>query len=296
MSNYNTAKNAVVPALFILVGLSLIALQGMFVVHETNQAIVFQFGDPVRTITKPGLNFKVPLIQNVTRFDARVLDVDPEPEEVILADQKRLRVDTFTRYRISDPLKFYQRLRTEQTAGQRLTSIINSSLRSILGSTTLADILSDQRSDIMKRIQSDVNTKVTNLGIDIIDVRIGRADLPEQTTQSIYERIRAERKQEANEIRAEGQEIAQTIRATAEKERTVILSEAEQKADTLRGQGDQKATKIYADSYGKDSEFYAFYRSLEAYREGLKNDNGLFLLSPESEFLNFLTRTPQSAQ
>jgi membrane protease subunit HflC len=271
---------------FLLASLVLMG-QALFIVPETQQALVLQFGDPVSKHTQPGLKFKIPLIQQVTVLDKRVLDVDPPPEEVILADQKRLVVDTFARYKINDMLEFYKSLATEQQANTRLNNIINSTLRSVLGNAALTDILSDKRVQLMASVKQQVNAAVTRFGIEIVDVRIGRADLPEQTSQSIYARMRTERQREAAEFRAQGQEQAQEIRSKADKERTVLLAEAEKQSQILRGQGDAGATKIYADAFQKDPEFYAFYRTMEAYRDGLAGDNTTLMLSPDNEFLRY---------
>ena len=270
----------------LLAGLLLLG-QSAFIVPETQQALVLQFGDPVQKHTVPGLKFKIPFIQQVTVFDKRVLDVDPPPEEVILADQKRLVVDTFARYKINDMLEFYKSLATEQQANTRLNNIINSTLRSILGNATLADVLSEKRGSLMTALKQQVNASVTRLGIEIVDIRIGRADLPEQTSQAIYARMRTERQREAAEFRAQGQEQAQEIRSKADKERTVLLAEAERQSQLSRGQGDAEAIKIYAAAFKKDPEFYSFYRTMEAYRDSLPGDNTTLVISPDSDFLRY---------
>lgn len=262
--------------------------QSAFIVPETQQALVLQFGNPVEKYTTPGLKFKIPFIQQIKVFEKRVLDIDPPAEEVILADKKRLVVDTFARYKIDDMLEFHKALSTEQQAGSRLNNIINSTMRSVLGSVELSQVLSEKRQDLMKLIQTRVNENVNRFGIKIIDIRIIRADLPEQTSQAIYERMRTEREREAAEFRAQGQELAQTIKSTADKERTVIIAEAENKAQQIRGEGDATAIKIYADAFSKDKEFYSFYRTMEAYREGLKGEDTTIILSPENEFLKYM--------
>jgi membrane protease subunit HflC len=261
--------------------------QAVFIVPETQQVLVLQFGEPMEKHTAPGLKFKIPLIQDIVVFDKRVLDVDPPAEEVILADQKRLVVDTFARYKINDMLEFYKSLATEQQANTRLNNIINSTLRSILGNATLADVLSEKRGQLMLSLKQQVNAAVTRFGIEIVDIRIGRADLPEQTSQAIYARMRTERQREAAEFRAQGQEQAQEIRSSADKERTVLLAEAEKLAQIARGQGDAEASKIYAAAFNRDPEFYSFYRTMEAYREGLPGDNTTLILSPDSDFLRY---------
>jgi membrane protease subunit HflC len=281
MTKSHSALLVFLLAAFFLLG------QAAFIVPETQQALVLQYGKPVEEHTAPGLKFMIPFIQQVTMFDKMVLDVDPPPEEVILADQKRLVVDTFARYRINDMLEFYKSLSTESNASMRLNNIINSTLRSVLGNATLADVLSEKRDQLMTAVKQQVNASVTRFGIEIVDVRIGRADLPEQTSQSIYKRMNAERQREATEFRSEGQELAQEIRSKADKERTVLLAEAEKQAQISRGEGDAEAIKIYAAAFSKDPEFYAFYRTMEAYRDSLSGDNTTLLLSPDNDFLRY---------
>lgn len=275
----------------IFMGLALVGIifagQALFIVPETQQALVLQFGNPVQRYTAPGLKVKVPFIQQVVSFDKRVLDVDPPPEEIILADQKRIVVDTFARYKINDMLQFYKSLATEQQANTRLDSIINSTLRSVLGSAALADVLSEKRSLLMTNLKQRVNASVKPWGIEIVDIRIGRADLPEQTSQAIYARMRTEREREAAEFRAQGQEQAQEIRSKADKARTILLAEAEKQAQISRGQGDAESIKIYAEAFKQDPEFYAFYRTMEAYRDGFGGDNATLVLSPDSDFLQY---------
>ncbi len=265
----------------------LLVSQSIFIVQETQQVMVLQFGEPREKHTTPGLKFKVPFIQNTKVFDKRVLDVDPNPEEVILADQKRIVVDTFARYRITDMLEFSKSLQTEQAAASRLNNIISSTLRSTLGGATLTDLLSEKRSVIMGTIKNQVNASVGRLGIEIVDVRIGRADLPDQTSQSIFARMRTEREREAAEFRAQGQEQAQEIKSKADKERTVLLAEAEKKSQQARGQGDELAIKTYATAFKQDPEFYSFYRTMEAYKQSLTGDSTTLILSPEGDFFRF---------
>lgn len=264
---------------------SILVSQSAFIVPETKQVLVLQFGDPVSKHTEPGLKFKVPFIQQTTEFDKRVLDVDPPAEEVILADQKRLVVDTFARYKIIDMLEFYKSLSNEEQAKIRLNNIINSTMRSTLGNASLADVLSSKRQQLMTGIKQQANASVTRLGIELVDVRIGKAELPEQTTQAVFNRMRAEREREAAEFRAQGQEEAQKIKSEADKQRTVILAEAEKQAQILRGQGDEEAIGIYAAAFKKDPDFYKFYRTMEAYRESLPGEGTTLLLSPDNDFL-----------
>jgi membrane protease subunit HflC len=270
-----------------LIVMVIVASQALFIVPETHQVIVLRFGDPVKIYPEPGLKVKAPLVDQIKTYDSRVLDVDPPAEEVILADQKRLVVDTFARYKISDMLLFYQKLNTENQATTRLHNLINSRVRANLGNVSLLDILSEKRSDIMNDIRDQVNESAEDFGVEIVDVRIGRADLPEQTSQSIYARMRSEREQEAAEFRAQGQELAQQIVAKADREKAVILAEAKKKAEIIRGLGDELAIKIYADAYNQDPDFYSFYRSMNAYEKALDSKNSTLVLSPDSEFFKF---------
>jgi membrane protease subunit HflC len=259
-----------------------------FTVDQTQQALVLQLGEPKRTIQEPGLAFKIPFIQDVTYYEKRVLSLIPqEAEEVILADQKRLKVDAFARYQISDPLLFYQTVRNETGARGRLDAIIDSSVRRALGRETSASILTGQRNDITRSIGEEVNESVSSLGIQIIDVRLRRADYPEATSQNIFNRMKSEREREAKEFRATGEEEAQKIRSAAEKTRTVIISEAQRVAQETRGAGDSDAIRIYADSFGKDPEFFSFYRSMEAYQKSLGKTGTSMVLSPDSAFFRY---------
>ncbi|MEI8394184.1 MAG: protease modulator HflC [Rhodospirillaceae bacterium] len=259
----------------------------LFTVSEMQQALVVQFGEVVRPIRTPGLKAKVPFIQNVVFIDRRMLDVDPPVEQVILADQKRLDVDAFARYRIHDPLKFYQSVGSELVAEQRLASVVNSALRRVLGNVTLLAVLSKERAKVMADIKAQVNEEAKDFGIEIVDVRIRRADLPEETSQSIFARMRSEREREAAEARAQGQEQSQQIRSRADRERTVILAEAQRDAQKARGEGDNQAMKTISDATGKDPQFYAFYRTLEAYRNSFRNEDTTMVLSPNGEFFRY---------
>jgi modulator of FtsH protease HflC len=281
MSQKLAALAIAVAALFMIGSASL------FTVNETQQALVLQFGEWKRTIQKPGLHAKIPFVQNVVMIDARVLDVDPPVEQVILADQKRLEVDAFARYRIVDPLQFFQSAGSEAVAEQRLAAIVNSSLRRVLGNVTLLAVLSNERAKAMTDLKAQVNQEAQRFGIAIVDVRIRRADLPDATSQAVYERMRSEREREAREARAQGNEQAQQIRSRAERERTVILAEAQRDAQILRGEGDNQAIKILAEAGTRNPEFYAFYRSLEAYRVALKGSETVMVLSPDSEFFRY---------
>jgi len=260
----------------------------VFTVKETQQVLVLQFGDVKGRVDQPGLHFKLPVLQQLRVFDKRILNVDPPAEEVLLADQKRLVVDTFARYRIADMLKYYQTLSTEAAAVQRMNTIINASLRGVLGTTTLVDVLSAERDNLMKKIQKEVNEETDRFGIEIVDVRIIRADLPVQVTQSTYNRMRSEREREAKEARAQGEELALKIRSLADKERTVLLSEARRDSEIARGNGDKEAIRIYAEAFGQDPEFYEFYRTMEAYKKSLKSGTTM-VLSPDSDFFKYIS-------
>ncbi len=273
----------------ILVAGAFVLYNSAFTVNQTQQALVLQLGDPKRTIQEPGLAFKLPFIQDVTYYEKRVLSLIPQDaQEVILSDQKRLMVDAYARYKITDPLLFYQTVRNENGARGRLEAIIDSSVRRALGNETLGSILTGQRNDITRSIGDEVNQSVVSLGLQIIDVRLRRADYPDATSQNIFNRMKSERTREAKEFRATGEEEAQKIRSAAEKTRTVIISEAQQIAQETRGGGDSEAIRIYADSFGQDAEFFAFYRSMEAYRKSFGESDTSMVLSPNSSFFRYL--------
>ena len=276
---------------YILIALGLLAFisyNTLFVVQQTQQAIVLQFGEPKRTVQEPGLNWKIPFIQNVVFYENRVLSmVSQGSEQVILSDQKRLEVDTYARYSIVDPLKFYQTVRTVRIAQERLEAMVDSSTRRVLGNHSLVDILSEKRSEIISTIRNEVNTSAEALGISIVDVRIRRADYPDATSQNIFNRMKSEREREAKEFRATGEEEAQKIRATADKERTVLIAEARRAAEIIRGSGDSKSIAIYAEAFGVDEDFYSFYRSMQAYRKSFGENSTSMLLSPDSEFFRY---------
>ena len=263
------------------------AFFSIFIVKEVNQAIVLQFGDHKRIILKPGLNFKLPFIQNVVFLDKRILNLDAPPEEVIASDQKRLIVDAFARFQIVDPLKFYISVGNERVARSRLSTIINSRIRSVLGTQRLQTLLSEDRNKQMALIQDGVNKEAENFGIKIVDVRIKRADLPQENSDAIYRRMQTEREREAKEFRAKGAEMAVTITSTADKEVTVILAEAEKKSEIMKGEGDGQRNKIFADAFGKDADFFAFYRAMQAYERALIGGETSLIMSPDSEFFKF---------
>tara|TARA_B100002051_G_scaffold29462_1_gene22961 strand:+ start:237 stop:1103 length:867 start_codon:yes stop_codon:yes gene_type:complete len=275
----------------IVVVLGLIAYNGLFVVQEVSQAIVLQFGDPKKIITKPGLNYKIPFIQNVVFLDRRVLNLDNPPEEVIAADQKRLIVDAFARFKIVDPLKFYISVGNERVARSRLATIINSRIRSVLGTQELSTLLSTDRAVHMASIQNDVNTEAQNFGITIVDVRIKRADLPQANSEAIFKRMQTEREREAKEFRAQGAEMAAKITSTADKKVTVILANANKESEIMRGQGDGKRNKIFADAFGRDPQFFSFYRAMQSYEKALIGGDTSMILSPDSDFFKFFGKT-----
>jgi len=263
----------------------------LFVVKEINQAIVLQFGDPKKIISTPGLQVKIPFIQNVVFLDRRILSLDPAPEEVIASDQKRLIVDAFARFKITDPLKFYISVGNERVARSRLATIINSRLRSVLGTQSLATLLSEDRTKQMAIIQEGVNAEAGKFGIEIIDVRIKRADLPQANSEAIYRRMQTEREREAKEFRARGAEMAVTITSTADKEVTVILANAKKQSEIMKGEGDGKRNKIFADAFGRDPEFFSFYRAMQAYEKALIGGDTSLILSPDSDFFKFFGST-----
>ena len=259
----------------------------IFIVKEVNQAIVLQFGDPKRILLKPGLNFKIPFIQNVVFLDKRILNLDTPPEEVIASDQKRLIVDAFARFQIVDPLKFYISVGNERVARSRLSTIINSRIRNVLGQQELQTLLSQDRTKQMALIQEGVNKEAENFGIKIVDVRIKRADLPQANSDAIFRRMQTEREREAKEFRAKGAEMAVTITSTADKEVTVILADAQKKSEIMKGEGDGLKNKIFADAFGQDPEFFGFYRAMQAYQKALIGGETSMILSPDSEFFKF---------
>ena len=267
----------------------------VFIIKEVNQAIVLQFGDPKRIIVEPGLNFKIPFIQNVVYLDKRILNLDTPPEEVIASDQKRLIVDAFARFKIVDPLKFYISVGNERVARSRLSTIINSRIRGVLGKQELATLLSTDRAKQMSIIQNDVNTEAENFGIKIVDVRIKRADLPPANSEAIYSRMQTERQREAKEFRAQGAEIAQKIRSTADKDVTVILANANKKSEIMKGEGDGKRNRIFANAFGRDPQFFAFYRAMQAYERALIGGETSLVLSPDSEFFKFFGKSIRPA-
>jgi len=275
----------------ILVLAGFVVYLSFFTVKEINQAIVLQFGDPKRVIAEPGLQVKIPFIQNVVFLDRRILSLDPAPEEVIASDQKRLIVDAYARFKIVDPLKFYVSVGNEMVARSRLATIINSRLRSVLGKHSLATLLSEDRTKQMAIIQDGVNTEAEKFGITIIDIRIKRADLPQANSEAIYKRMQTEREREAKQFRARGAEMAVTITSTADKEVTVILANANKQSEIMKGEGDGQRNKIFASAFGRDPEFFSFYRAMQAYEKALIGSDTSLILSPDSDFFKFFGST-----
>jgi membrane protease subunit HflC len=281
----------------------------LFVVPQTGQALVLQFGEIKRVVQSPGLHIKVPFIQNILMFDKRILEFETRPTEFITKNREtgvdeRVMIDAFVRYRITDPVQFYQSVKNEANLNQRLSSVVMSSMRRVLAAHSLSNLLSNERSAIMKQIKKNVNLQVsgatgvalrqnsgdssknvTGFGVEVVDVRIVRADLPADISQSTYERMRKNFTKEAQRFRAEGEEQATTIRATAERERTELLADARKKSEIIRGEGDAIATKTYAEAFGRDPEFFKFYRSMQAYRSTMNKDDTSIVLSPSDGFL-----------
>jgi membrane protease subunit HflC len=275
----------------VIVVAAVLFFQSVIIVQEINQAIVLQFGDPKKIITKAGLNFKIPFIQNVVYLDKRVLNLDNPPEEVIASDQKRLIIDAITRFQITDPLKFYISVGNERVARSRLSTIINSRIRGVLGTQDLATLLSTERTKQMTIIRNDVNEEAKGFGIKIIDVRIKRADLPPANSDAIYKRMQTERQREAKEFRAQGAEIAAKITSTADKDVTVLLANAKKQSEIMKGEGDGQRNKIFADAFGKDPQFFAFYRAMQAYETALIGGETSLVLSPDSAFFKFFGKS-----
>ncbi|MCX5481441.1 protease modulator HflC [Kaistia geumhonensis] len=278
--------------LVILVVLAVIAWSSLFVVSQTQQALVLRFGNPINVITEPGLYVKAPLIDNVVMIDKRVLDIDAPPIEVIARDQKRLVVDAFGRYRITDPLLFFQAAGSIEAAESRLSVILNSAIRGAVGQMEFANIVREGRAGLMESITRQVNAEGRQLGVDVIDVRIRRADLPAENSQAVFQRMQTERQREATDIRSRGEQEARTIRAQADRQATVIVAEANRQADELRGEGEAQANGIFATAFNRDPDFFAFFRSMEAYREGLKGENTRIVISPDMPFFRYLTQSP----
>ena len=275
-------------SIFVAVLTGFLIYSTFFIVKETHQAIVLQLGEPKKVYKDAGLYFKIPLIQNVHFLDKRVIDIDAPAEEVIALDQKRIIVDAYAKFIIVDPLKFYISVGNERVAQSRLSSIINAKIRGVLGKENLINLISTNRTKLMNQITKDVAEEAKDFGINVIDVRIKRADLPTANSEAIFKRMQTERTREAKEFRAEGFELGQTIKSTADKEATILLAEARKKSQILRGEGDGQRNKIFADAFGRDPEFFSFYRAMQSYEKSLISGSETSLvLSPDSEFFRY---------
>ena len=280
-------KKRFVILLSFIVVLTVLAYNSLFFVEQRVQSLVLQFGEPIRVIKEPGLNFKIPLAQNIVKFDKRILLFDNSAEEIIAADKKRLIVDAFVRYKIIDPLKFYQTVRFEAALNNRLGSVVNNSLRAVLGKVPLEAVISDRRELLMQEVSELVSVRAAQFGISIQEVRIKKADLPSENSEAIYRRMQTERQQEAAQIRAVGNEKARFITAESEKQKTVLLAEAQRDSDILRGEGDAEKNKILGKAFNQDPDFFAFYRAMQAYSKALTEGDTTMVLSPKSDFFEF---------
>jgi membrane protease subunit HflC len=278
-------------ALFVLIVILVVGYSSVFTVNQTQQALVVRLGEPVKVVTEPGLNFKAPFIDTVISIDKRILDLENPSQEVIASDQKRLVVDAFARYRIKNALRFYQSIGSIQAANIQLTTLLNASLRRVLGEVTFIQVVRDERETLMARIRDQLDKEADGYGIEVVDVRIRRADLPEQNSQAVYQRMQTERQRQAAEFRAQGGQNAQEIRSKADREATVIVAEANSTAEQVRGVGDAERNRLFAEAYGKDPDFFAFYRSMTAYENGLKSNDTRFLLRPDSDFFKFFSNS-----
>jgi modulator of FtsH protease HflC len=274
-------------ALLVLLLILVVGYSSMFTVAQTEQVLLVRLGEPIRVVTDPGLNFKAPFIDTVIPIDKRILDLENPSQEVIASDQKRLVVDAFARYRIKNALRFYQSVGSIQAANIQLTTLLNASLRRVLGEVTFIQVVRDEREALMARIREQLDKEADGYGIQVVDVRIRRADLPEQNSQAVYQRMQTERQREAAEFRAQGGQKAQEIRSSADREATVIVAEANSASEQTRGSGDAERNRLFAEAYGKDPDFFAFYRSMSAYENGLKSSDTRFLLRPDSDFFKY---------
>ena len=274
-------------AAVLLIVAVILAYGSLFTVYQTHQALLVRLGKAVRVVTEPGLNVKVPLIDQVITIDKRILDLESPAQEIIASDQKRLVVDAFARYRIQDPLRFYQTVGTIQAANARLSTVVTSRLRRVLGEASFIQLVRDERDDLMGKIRDQVDREVRTFGIAVVDVRIRRADLPEQNSQAVYQRMQTERQREAAEFRAQGTQRAQEIRARADREVTVMIADATAKSEQIRGEGDAERNRVFADAFGRDPNFFSFYRSMQAYEASIHKGDTRMLLKPDSEFFRF---------
>jgi membrane protease subunit HflC len=290
-------KRTALTIVLLLVGIAVVAAYlTLFTVYQTQQALVLEFGKPKRLVTTPGLNYKIPFIQSVSFFDKRLLDLDSAPQEVIAADQKRIVVDAFARWRITDPLLFYQAVGDERVARSRLGFFLEASLRRVLGAASFEAVVRDKRHELMQTITDQVNAQAKTLGITVVDVRIKRADLPEANSVAIYRRMQTERQREAAEIRAKGEEASRRIRATADRQVTVLKANATGESERIRGDGDAEKNAVFAAAFGKDPDFFAFYRSMQAYQGAFKSGDTRMLLSPSSQFFQYFNDASGGSQ
>ena len=266
---------------------AIIGYSSLFTVYQTRLALVVRLGQPVKIVTEPGLNFKLPLIDSVIYVDKRILDLENSAQEVIASDQKRLVVDAFARYRINNALLFYQSVGTIDAANSRLSTLLNAALRRVLGEATLTHVVRDDRAALMARVREQLDREAAAFGITVVDVRIRRADLPSENSQAVYDRMKSERKREATDFRAQGSQRAQEIRARADRDVTVIVAEAQSKGDTMRGEGEAERNSIFAEAFGKDPDFFSFYRSMQAYESGLRHNDTRMVLRPDSDFFRY---------
>ena len=271
----------------LIIVLLIVAYGTLFTVAQTRQALVVRLGQPIRVITEPGLNYKIPLIDSVIAIDKRILDLENPAQEVFASDQKRLVVDAFARYRIVDPLKFYQAVGSVEGADSRLSSLLNSALRRVLAEAELIQVVRDQREQLMARVREQLDSEAKAFGISVVDVRIRRADLPTENSQAVYQRMQTERQRQAQEFRSKGTQEAQEIRAKADRDVTVLLAEAQSKGEQVRGEGDAERNRIFAEAFGQDPEFFSFYRSMQAYEAGLRANDTRMLLRPDSNFFRY---------
>ena len=285
-------------AFFFLIVLGLAAFTGYqsaFIVEQTEQALVLEFQKPVKEIVNPGLYFKIPFIQTVEYYKKQILDIETNSQEVIASDQKRLRIDAFARYRITNPLLYRQRLKTQANARVQLINIVDSTIGQILARATFTDIVRDRRDGLLRDITAQVNGEAKGFGIEVVDVRLRRADLPEVNTQAVFKRMQTERQRESKEIRAKGEEIGLRIKADADRQVVVLVAEANRDAERMKGEGDAERNRIYAEAFSKDAEFFAFYRSMQAYEEALKSGSTRMVLSPSSEFFRYFNKPSPAA-
>jgi membrane protease subunit HflC len=265
----------------------IVAYGSLFTVYQTQQALVVRLGKPIWVITEPGLNYKVPLIDSVIGIDKRILDLEAPSQEVIASDQKRLVVDSFARYRVQDPLKFYQTVGSIEAVNSRLSTLLISALRRVLGEASFIQLVRDERPQLTQRMREQLDHEAAAFGIAVIDVRIRRADLPEQNSQAVYQRMQTERQREAAEFRAQGSQRSQEIRSKADRDVTVLIADATSKAEQIRGEGDAQRNRIFADAYGRDRDFFGFYRSMQAYETGLRHNDTRMLLNPDTDFFRY---------